>query len=91
MKSFGGAKLIVHLLIGLDMPIEVERLRSNTADILNLEEIKKHILDADIIHHLAGITDVAYVKKDSDKIRDELLNKGVLIEDKAGKTTWKLK
>ena len=27
----------------------------------------------------------------SDKIRDELLNKGVLIEDKNGKTTWKLK
>ena len=27
----------------------------------------------------------------SDKIRDELLNKGVLIEDKDGKTTWKLK
>ena len=27
----------------------------------------------------------------SDKIRDELLNKGVLIEDKDGKTTWKFK
>ena len=27
----------------------------------------------------------------SDKIRDELLDKGVLIEDKDGKTTWKLK
>ena len=27
----------------------------------------------------------------SDKIRDELLTKGVLIEDKNGKTTWKLK
>ena len=27
----------------------------------------------------------------SDKIRNELLNKGVLIEDKDGKTTWKLK
>ena len=27
----------------------------------------------------------------SDKIRDELLNKGVLIEDNDGKTTWKFK
>ena len=27
----------------------------------------------------------------SDQIRDELFNKGVLIEDKDGKTTWKLK
>ena len=27
----------------------------------------------------------------ADKIRNELLDKGVLIEDKDGKTTWKLK
>ena len=29
--------------------------------------------------------------KEADKIRDQLLDKGVLIEDKDGKTTWKLK
>ena len=29
--------------------------------------------------------------KEADKIRNELLNKGVLIEDKDGKTIWKLK
>ncbi len=29
--------------------------------------------------------------KEADKIRDELLDKGVLIEDKDGKTTWKIK
>ena len=29
--------------------------------------------------------------KEADKIRDELLDKGVLIEDKNGKTLWKLK
>jgi len=29
--------------------------------------------------------------KEADKIRDELLNKGVLIEDKDGKTLWKFK
>ena len=27
----------------------------------------------------------------ADKIRDELLDKGILIEDKDGKTTWKIK
>ena len=29
--------------------------------------------------------------EEADKIRDELLDKGVLIEDKAGKTVWKFK
>ncbi|MBD1173657.1 hypothetical protein IDG88_03775, partial [Pelagibacterales bacterium SAG-MED03] len=29
--------------------------------------------------------------KEADKIRDELLDKGVLIEDKDGKTIWKFK
>ena len=28
---------------------------------------------------------------EADKIRDELLDKGVLIEDKDGKTVWKFK
>ena len=29
--------------------------------------------------------------KEADRIRDELLDKGVLIEDKDGKTVWKFK
>ena len=29
--------------------------------------------------------------EEADKIRDELLDKGVLIEDKDGKTIWKIK
>jgi len=29
--------------------------------------------------------------KEADKIRDELFDKGVLIEDKDGKTLWKFK
>ena len=29
--------------------------------------------------------------KKADNIRDELLDKGVLIEDKDGKTSWKIK
>ena len=45
------------------------------ADILNLEEIKEHIQKAHVVHHLAGITDVAYVKKDSNKEQDEKIIK----------------
>ena len=45
------------------------------ADILNFNEIVNHIKDADVVHHLAGITDVAYVKKDSDDLRDERIKK----------------
>ena len=35
------------------------------------EFLKKHLSDADVVHHLAGITDVAYVKKDSNSEKDE--------------------
>ena len=42
------------------------------ADILDRESIKPLIEKADIVHHLAGITDVAYVKKESDKVKDAL-------------------
>ena len=44
-------------------------------DILDLETVKHHIQEADYVHHLAGITDVAYVKKDSDKLKDALIEK----------------
>ena len=33
-------------------------------EILDIEFLKKHLHDADIIYHLASITDVAYAKKD---------------------------
>ena len=39
--------------------------------ILNLDFLKKHLKDADIVHHLAGVTDVAYVKKESSPEIDE--------------------
>ena len=42
-------------------------------DILDKNFIKNYIKDADIIHHLAGITNVAYVKKDKNKKRDNLI------------------
>ena len=34
-------------------------------DILDIDLINKHCNDADIVHHLAGITDVPKVKSDS--------------------------
>jgi malate dehydrogenase (oxaloacetate-decarboxylating)(NADP+) len=39
MKTFGGAKLIGPLLIGLGLPIEIAPLRSSPSDILNLASI----------------------------------------------------
>jgi nucleoside-diphosphate-sugar epimerase/SAM-dependent methyltransferase/dTDP-4-dehydrorhamnose 3,5-epimerase-like enzyme len=45
------------------------------ADILDLETIKPYIEKAEIVHHLAGITDVAYVKKEADKEKDALTKK----------------
>ncbi len=45
------------------------------ADILDFETIKPHIKKAEIVHHLAGITDVAYVKKEADKEKDALTEK----------------
>ena len=42
-------------------------------DILDKNFIKYYIKNADIIHHLAGITNVAYVKKDKNKKRDNLI------------------
>ena len=44
-------------------------------DILDKEFLKSKISDADVVHHLAGITNVAYVKKESDKLRDEKIKK----------------
>ncbi len=45
------------------------------ADILNIKDMKLLLSDADTVHHLAGVTDVAYVKKDSDKQKDDLTKK----------------
>ena len=42
-------------------------------DILDKNFVYYHVKDADIVHHLAGITDVAYVKKNGNKERDNLI------------------
>ena len=43
-------------------------------DILDSDLIKKYLRDADVVHHLAGITDVARTSKEASKDRDEKLN-----------------
>jgi nucleoside-diphosphate-sugar epimerase/2-polyprenyl-3-methyl-5-hydroxy-6-metoxy-1,4-benzoquinol methylase len=42
-------------------------------DILDYDFINKFIPNADVIHHLAGITNVAYVKSDQNLERDNLI------------------
>ena len=55
---------------------------------------KKFLISEEDILKKIELRNKARVSKDykeADKIRDELLDKGVLIEDKDGKTFWKLK
>ena len=47
------------------------------ADILDEKTLKNIISDADIIYHLAGITDVAYVKNDKLNNEDEIIKVGI--------------
>ena len=44
-------------------------------EILDKDFLNKHLFDADIVHHLAGVTDVAYVKKESNSLQDEKIKK----------------
>jgi len=44
-------------------------------EILQKDFLNNHLKDADIVHHLAGITDVAYVKKEIDLKQDEKIKK----------------
>ena len=44
-------------------------------DILDKELINRHCKDADIVHHLAGVTDVPRVKSESSKSHDERIKK----------------
>ena len=50
----------------------IEFLHGN---ILDKEFLKRHLNDADAVHHLAGITDVAHIKKESNSEKDENLKK----------------
>ena len=44
-------------------------------DILDRELIKKYCHDADIVHHLAGITDVPRVRSESSENKNRLISK----------------
>ena len=44
-------------------------------DILDRELIKKHCQDADVVHHLAGITDVPRVKSEGSEYKNRLISK----------------
>ena len=60
---------------------------------LDFKRKKSLISEKDILNKIK-LRDKARENKDykeADKIRDELLDKGVLIEDKNGKTSWKIK
>ena len=43
-------------------------------DILDKELINKHFKDADVVHHLAGITDVPRTKSEASKNKMKKLN-----------------
>jgi cysteinyl-tRNA synthetase len=60
---------------------------------LDFKKLKSLISEEDIIKKITLRNKARDDKKyeEADKIRDELLDKGVLIEDKDGKTNWKLK
>jgi len=47
-------------------------------DILDYDFISKFVPDADVIHHLAGITNVAYVRSDQNLERDNLIKNTAL-------------
>ena len=44
------------------------------ADIRNSQDVKKYLNEADVVHHLAGITDVARIKEESNLDLDKELN-----------------
>ena len=60
---------------------------------LNFKKKKSLISENDILKKIELRNKARNNKnyKEADKIRDDLLDKGVLIEDKDGKTSWKIK
>jgi len=65
----------VHIVDRKFLPERVKELKSwgfkyHQSDLLNKEFFKDLLSDADVVYHLAGITDVAYVKSESNEIKD---------------------
>ena len=44
------------------------------ADIRDKESVKKYLNEADVVHHLAGITDVARTNEETNLDKDKELN-----------------
>ncbi|MDC0437588.1 NAD-dependent epimerase/dehydratase family protein [Pelagibacteraceae bacterium] len=44
-------------------------------DILDKELVQKHFKDADVVHHLAGVTDVPRTKSEASQLQDEKIKK----------------
>jgi cysteinyl-tRNA synthetase len=68
-------------------------LNQSKAEWLNFKKNKFSIKEEDILKKIE-LRNIARENKDynkADKIRNDLLDKGVLIEDKNGKTVWKFK
>ena len=51
------------------------RIKFLQGDILDKQFISAAIKEVDVVHHLAGITDVAYIKKDSNRDQDRRIKK----------------
>ena len=41
------------------------------ADIRDVEKVREHLKNADVVHHLAGITEVAKIKEELDSEKDK--------------------
>ncbi len=72
-----------HKVVAIDSRFVSERVSQLKAwniefhqgHILDEEFLKRNLDGADIVHHLAGVTDVAYVKKESNSEQDEKIKK----------------
>ena len=65
----------VHIVDSRFLPERVKELKSwgfkyHQADILDKEFFQDMLSDADIVYHLAGVTDVAYVKSEANEEQD---------------------
>ena len=97
-KKSGKAPSLTVILIGDFAPslIYVKNKEKSAREVgINSEIIRypKNVGEKDILKKIEE-RNLARDKKDyelADKIRNELLDKGILIEDKDGKTTWKIK
>ena len=43
------------------------------SDIRNIEVVREYLKEADVVHHLAGITDVARTKDEQNAEKDKLM------------------